>query len=188
MAEDDEKREMEMSKERAEELLSRKDAKETLRDIGGEQGLKTFKHLVDKEEETSEYVVADEIEIEINPIRSIMYELNEDKLVSSTRKKDPDKGWYIYSWLAHPEKLKKLLIEKKEDKIEELKEKKEDEEERYHCESCDKVFGYENASSNMFFCEDCGGTLETLSSEEYAENVNEKIEKLEKEIEELKEI
>lgn len=64
-------------------------------EVAGPDVIPLVKALKNKKN-VSEFVIADEIDIEINATRNMLYRLYNANLVSFTRKKDKKKGWYIY--------------------------------------------------------------------------------------------
>ena len=115
----------------------------------------------------------------------MLYKLYEYKLVSFSRERDKKKGWFIYSWIAHPDRLKELLIRKKDEEIIKLRKKALDVQQVFYCKRCDKSYSYAKAMEYMFFCPSCGGELIALESSELRKKIDEKIEKIQREKKEI---
>lgn len=169
-------------------LLKRKDSIDLILKIGGEEALKIFEFLVNICKEIDEFTLTDKVNMQINFVRSMLYKLYEKKLVSFSRERDKKKGWFIYSWQAHPERLKYLLLQAKEDEIASLEKRLHASQDTFFCPKCDTSVDYVKAMELMFLCETCGHKLEGVSSAEVKDKINKHIENIKKEIEEIKKI
>jgi len=169
-------------------LLKRKDSIDLVLKIGGEEALKIFEFLVNIGKEIDEFTLTDKVNMQINFVRSMLYKLYEKKLVSFSRERDKKKGWFIYSWQAHPERLKYLLLQAKEDEIAHLEKRLHASQDTFFCPKCDTSVDYVKAMELMFLCETCGHKLEGVSSAEVKDKINKHIENIKKEIEEIKKI
>ena len=174
-----------MSHSHAMKLIERKDATEFVKNIAGEEGLKVFSYLIKVGKEIDEFTLADRVDLQINFVRSLLYKLYEHKLVSFSRERDKRKGWFIYSWVAHPDRLKELLIRIKNEEIVKLKKQAMDAQQLFYCKTCKKSYSYIKAMKSMFFCPICGSQLVAMESNEIKKRINEQIEKVQKEKEEL---
>ena len=177
-----------LSHSHAVKLVEREDAKSFIIKIAGEEGLQVFSYLIRIGKQIDEFTLADKVGLQINFVRSLLYKLYEYKLVSFSRERDKKKGWFIYSWVAHPDRLKELLIRKKDEQVIKLRKKALDVHQVFYCEHCDKSFSYTKAMKYMFFCPTCGRGLVALESSELRDKLNEKIKKIlleKKEIEDL---
>ena len=169
------------TKSRVEKLLSLKDVKEYLVDLFGIEGFKIIEYLLKAGKEIDEFTLADKVKLQINFVRSLLYKLYEYKLVVFSRERDKKKGWFIYSWQARPERLKELLLNKKDEEIAKLMKKYLDEQQVFYCKECDKMFSYSEAIEHMFFCPYCGSQLEAVEQTKFKQKIKEKIAKLQKE-------
>jgi transcription initiation factor TFIIE subunit alpha len=154
----------------------------------GEEGLKIYKYLVNLFKEVDEFTLADKVDLQINFVRSLLYKLYDLKLVSFSRERDKKKGWFIYSWQSHPDRLKYILIKKKEDQVEKLKQELEATKDSFYCDACNRTFDYGKAMETMFFCDNCGGQLKTMNSVEIKNKITAEINKLEGEKKLIEEI
>lgn len=147
-------------------LIARKDAVEYIMAVSGEEGLKIMNFLFKYSKEIDEFTLAEKVGLQINFVRSILYKLYEKKLVSFSRERDKQKGWFIYSWLAHPDRLKEVLLLEKDVEITKLKEGMLNVQQVFYCNSCGKSYDYVQAMENTFFCAQCGNALEGLIQKE----------------------
>ncbi|MDD5181975.1 MAG: hypothetical protein PHC66_02270 [Candidatus Nanoarchaeia archaeon] len=177
-----------LPKKRALALLEEPEVVEFITATAGEEGYKMYKHLVNVGTDIDEYTLADKAQLQINYARSLLYKLYDHKLVSFFRERDKKKGWFIYYWKAHPEKLKYILIRKKEEKIEKLDKEMLKQHDSFFCQNCNKNFEYTEAIENMFFCNSCGNQLAAINITEVKKKIQQEIEKLRSEIAEIKKI
>ncbi|MCK4650288.1 hypothetical protein KAT36_03580 [Candidatus Pacearchaeota archaeon] len=115
-----------------------------------------------KKKDVNEFLIAKKMELTINQIRNILYKLSADNLVSFIRKKDKQKGWYIYYWTLNTEKCLMKLEDSLKAKIRSFEETLNDRETKrfYVCKSCDIEVGEEKALENGFSCEECADIYE----------------------------
>ena len=71
----------------------------------------------------SEFILAEKLGKEINPVRNLLYKLLDANLVSFTRKKDKQKGWYIYYWTYNNNNISHLFWDLKLKRIDKLQER-----------------------------------------------------------------
>jgi transcription factor E len=177
-----------ISKARTLSLIKDKEVMDFIIKNAGEESYKVFDYLVNVGKEVDEYTLADKVNLQINFVRSLLYKLYVHKLVSFFRERDKKKGWFIYSWLAHPEKLKYILIMKKEKDLQKLHDRLRISEDSFFCAACDKTTNYSHAMETMFFCDVCGGHLIAMNSLEVKDKVHKQIEIIKKEVEEIRKI
>src|SRR3989344_9037192 len=104
---------------------------EFIKEIASEDTLKVFRSL-DGKTNVSEFDLAEELKMSINYVRNLLYGLHAHNLVTSTRKKDRQKGWYIYYWTFNVKHAIDLLLIKKRNKVAELKKLLDEREETYY--------------------------------------------------------
>lgn len=115
-----------------------------------------------KRKNVSEFSLAEKLKMSINQFRNIIYKLDSFNLVSSSRKKDKQKGWYVYYWTFYPERLEHLYLQLKRKKLERLKKKLDLEQKTdfYICPNkCVRVPLAEGMELS-FRCPECGKLLQ----------------------------
>ena len=122
------------------------------------------------------------MKLTINQVRNIFYKLSNFGLVSFTRKKDKRKGWYTYFWTLNTEKSLELLGKRLEREIENLHFQLKNRETKrfYFCETCKTEVNEEHALLHDFTCQECGIVYKLNEDKKVIENLQHKIEKLEK--------
>src|SRR3989338_670292 len=93
---------------------------ELVREVAGDDVLPLLRLILGKEN-VSEFKIAEKLGVTVNQVRNMLYRLNEHNLVMFTRKKDKEKGWYIYFWTFNNFIARQVIIERKQKKIAELK-------------------------------------------------------------------
>jgi len=130
----------------------------------------------------SEFKLAEKLDLTINHTRNMLYRLQEHSLVSSLRKKDKKKGWYIYYWTFNKKHAKALFASFQKKRINELKSllKKVSVRSYFLCESCGKRLKFEDALDHNFRCPECGDLLVEESKESFVRRIKREIKLLEK--------
>jgi len=152
--------------------------------IAGPNALRLLKELLYKEN-VSEIKLAENLKIGVNEVRSLLYKLHAYNLVYSTRKKDREKGWYIYYWSFNFHHAKDLLILKNNKKMNKLKDVLENDKniDFYECQNKCIRMSLEEALIHNFRCPECEKLLihkdNTASLEDIKKNVKDISEELE---------
>lgn len=152
----------------------------------GEQGLKLVELLL-KRGTTDEFTLADKLDIQVNVVRSMLYKLYSQKIVSFTKERDEKKGWWIYSWSIHPKRIIELVKRGLQAEIEELTEKSDKRQaiQLYKCPVCEIAFPFSEAVENNFQCPSCAGMLEFQDQREMVSKFQKNIKELKKSLKEL---
>lgn len=155
--------------------------KEIVADLVGEEGLLLVDQLGTKEN-VSEFDLASKTKKDIKVIRRTLYILYNHSLVRFIRKKDKNKGWYIYYWTLLPEGIKFAYIKRKKELVERLIQSlwEEGKELFFLCPNHCVRLNFDQATDFEFHCPECG---ELISQDD----TKEKIQQLKKEIEKIKE-
>jgi transcription initiation factor TFIIE subunit alpha len=153
-------------------------------EIGGKEAIKILSLLKDRDN-LSEFDIADEIKLSINQVRNLLYKLGSHNLVYSNRKKDREKGWYIYYWTFNFKHARDLLILEKKRKLEQLKQEINNEKHFFICSNGCVRFDYEDALESEYKCPECGNILNQEDFNKRATEINNQIHLLEAESQEL---
>ncbi|MBS3117147.1 hypothetical protein J4421_06145 [Candidatus Woesearchaeota archaeon] len=159
--------------------LTHKKMKEILILILGEGGFPLVKELMGKEN-VSEFDLANKTKQDIKVIRKMLYLLYNNNLVGFTRKKDKQKGWYIYYWTLQPENVRFCCFKMKRDLLQRLEEQLENEKRElfFVCYNSCVRLNFDQAMDFEFHCPECG---ELITQDEKG-----KIKELTQKIEETK--
>ena len=153
--------------------------------ICGPNCIKLIK-IMELKDNISEFELADRMKININEMRSMLYKLNEQNLVYSTRKKDKEKGWYIYYWSFNFKHARDLLVNQKNMEVEKLKEKLNlGSHTKYICENGCDSYNMERAMELNFRCPECNSLLKMMEVNYKPEIINKKISETEEQLDML---
>ena len=150
--------------------------------IGGELSVEIVEFLLENGENTSEFLIAEKLEVPINAIRKTLYILQENNLVTSMRKKDKKKGWYIYYWTFDNIQAKTLVTRMKEERINNLKRRLDLEQNSKYltCKRKCMRLTFERALENSFACPECSKTLQAVNNSAKVKLIRAELEFLEK--------
>lgn len=149
--------------------------------VGGELAVQIVRFLLENGENISEFLIAEKLEVPINSIRKTLYILQENNLVTSMRKKDKKKGWYIYYWTFDMIQAKTLITRMKSERIKNLK-KRLDIEQNSKYLTCSRQcmrLTFERALENNFACPECNTILKEVDNTVKVDTIRKELEFLE---------
>ena len=91
-------------------------------ELVGEEALPIVFYLKGKQK-ISEFIIAEELDMEIHKTRNLLYRLYEHNITYFLRKKDKIKGWYICYWDFNEKMILELASKLTKQRIEKLKER-----------------------------------------------------------------
>ena len=167
--------------------ISQKIIEEMISEIAGKESILVYKILKDKEN-VNEFIIAEKLKLTINQIRNMIYKFEQYNLVTSTRKKDRKKGWYIYFFTLNKKQIDDVVIQLKQNKISILKKQHERESAHdfYTCPNKCSRLTVENAMEHQFMCSECGSLLEPEDKEKNVIKIGKLIKDQEYELNKLK--
>ncbi|MEK6854105.1 MAG: hypothetical protein AABX60_02105, partial [Nanoarchaeota archaeon] len=132
----------------------------------------------------SEFKLAEALGIEVNEVRNLLYKLHNANLVSFVKKKDNKKGWYIYYWTLHNDRIGPFLLNEKRNRLSSLREKisKEREQSFFSCKNRCCRLDFDKAFDVSFRCPECGELFEQGSDEAGDVALDAELAKIEKEV------
>jgi len=160
--------------------LTRAIEEEVITSIAGEDVLELVSYIKEKTN-ISEFVIAEDLEKEINTTRNMLYRLLHANLVSFTRKKDKQKGWYIYYWTYSEGNILHLYWESKKIRLEDLKLRllREETTVFFSCpEGCIRL-DFDKAIEFDYLCPECGELLMQQDSSAKTKEMKKEIKELE---------
>jgi len=167
--------------------LTQKKIEGIITDILGEEGLLLLKHLFGKEN-ISEFDLADLTKEDIKVVRRQLYLLYNHNLVGFTRKKDKQKGWYVYYWTLLPDSIRFNYIKKKKILLERLKFRlgQEEKELFFICPNDCVRLNFDGAIDFEFHCPECGQLISQDSNEDKIKFLRAQIGNIEGELEKIR--
>ncbi len=162
------------------------DIKGLLSALVGEDAVRVADILLKNEEITDEKIVElTNEELTIKDVRKALYKLNDQSLAKYRRQRDPETGYFVYWWKIERERLREMILQRRRNILKILRQRLEYEEDNllYKCEECDsQPLPFDEAFENEFLCRDCNNPLIQLENEDLIEKLREKIEDLEKRV------
>ena len=167
--------------------LTQKKIEEILTGILGQEGLTLIQELVGKEN-ISEFDLAKTIKKDIKVVRKMLYLLYNYNLVGFTRKKDKQKGWYIYYWTLLPESVKFNYYKMKKELMERYQQQLDDEKGElfFVCPNDCVRLNFDQAMEFEFHCPECGELINQDEGEKQRDTLQKKVDKLKEELDKLK--
>lgn len=159
--------------------ITKKLIEEVVKELVGDEALDIIFYLRGKTR-ISEFIIAEELDLEIHKTRNILYRLLEHNIVSFMRKKDKIKGWYICYWDFN-ESLVPYLSEKiASEKIVKMKERLNREQGRqfYMCKNACARMDFEKSIEFNFKCPECGEIMNLQDNARTIEFLKQRIKEL----------
>jgi transcription initiation factor TFIIE subunit alpha len=163
--------------------ITQKQIEETVETIAGSGALPIYKLLKGKID-VNEFDLVEKLNLPINQIRNSLYKFDNKGLLASKRKKDRKKGWYIYFWTLDMDKLKRLALSLREDRINFLQSKLDElnADEFYVCEHGCSRMDTHDALDSGYICPVCGGMLGLEDSKKVINKIKREINLRKKEL------
>ena len=155
----------------------------------GEEILRLVK-LLNKTGMIDEFTLAEKFEANVNHTRSLLYSLYEQKIVSYSRERDKERMWWIYSWVLDTARIDELILKDINREMQKLgnKKKKLGGNQFFICRGCNEKYSFERAFELNFFCSSCGDSLNAVDIHPILQEIDERIDLLNKRIEILNEV
>lgn len=163
--------------------MSKKLIEEVVVELIGEEALGIIFYLKGKTK-ISEFIIAEELELEIHKTRNLLYRLFEHNIVGFIRKKDKIKGWYICYWDFNEHIILELALKLRRQKVAKLEErlKAEKNDHFYMCKNACARMNFETAIEYNFKCAECGELMNGQDNRRTIEFLTERLKELESEI------
>ncbi len=154
---------------------------EVVTELVGEHALPIIDFLRGKTK-ISEFIIAEELGMEINETRNILYKLLEHNVVTFIRKKDRIKGWYICYWDLNEHMVPQLRRKMDAEKLEKLESRLSNEQAKqfFMCRSGCSRMDFDEGMENEFTCPECGGILQPQDNTRTVEFLQDRIGELKK--------
>lgn len=161
--------------------------KQIVEDVAGEESSKIV-DLLSKKNNVNEFNIAKKLGLTINQTRNLLYKLSHLGILSSVRKKDKRKGWYIYFWTLNVLKSLEILEAKIEEELADLEKelRKRQSERFFKCSLCGGEVNEEGALLHNFECPECGEIYLLSEKKEHVEEITKRINKLTKDLDLIK--
>jgi transcription initiation factor TFIIE subunit alpha len=156
---------------------------DVVKELVNEEAIPIVLYLIGRTK-VSEFVIAQDLDLEIHKARNLLYRLLEHNVLYFHRKKDKIKGWYICYWDFN-EKIIPFQLEKiKTQKLAKLKERldKESSSTFYMCKNACTRMDFEKSMEFNFKCPECGELMDEQNNVRTVEFLKERIAELDKDL------
>jgi transcription factor E len=129
----------------------------------------------------SEFIIAEELDLEIHKTRNLLYQLLDANLVSFKRKKDKIKGWYICYWDFNEAMVPHLEETIRLETIQKLQKRLDNEDGGYFymCRYAHARMSFEEAFEENFKCPECGDLMNQVDNNRTIDFLKSRIAELE---------
>ncbi|OUJ18480.1 Transcription initiation factor IIE alpha subunit [Methanonatronarchaeum thermophilum] len=150
-----------------------------IKEVSGEEALQVVKELQERGTAVDEELV-ENVELELNDVRRILYQLYQNGLAEYTRSRNSNTGWITYTWKLSLDNAENVMEKRKKQIVEELEERLVFEEENvfYLCPENHVKLTFEEATDIDFKCPECGEGLMHHENEEIIEEIKKEIKRL----------
>ena len=161
--------------------------KKVVQNSAGETAVKIV-DLLHNKKDINEFLIAKKLGLTINQTRNLLYNLSHLGILSSTRKKDKRRGWYIYFWTFDVQKSLQVLEESLNTEIIQLKNQLANKQTKrfYKCSICGREVNEETALLNDFICVECGEVYILADNKEAISQISKEIDKLTRELDSVR--
>ncbi len=155
--------------------------KEIVQELVGEDAVEAVLYLQGKKN-VSEFIVAEDLDVEIHQMRNILYRCFEHNLLTFNRKKDKKKGWYICYWNLNKEYIPHLVEKIRQTKIAKMRDRlsREQSSQFFMCQNACTRMDFERAVEYEFHCPECNEIMHQQDNARTVEFLAQRIEELEK--------
>ncbi len=167
-------------------IINNPEARQFLKELLGDEGLDVIQvmsgsGIVDEE-------IAERTGLKLNLVRKILYKLYDHRLASYIRTKDPEIGWYIYTWSLDLSRVFEIIQARKRKILEELNKRLEFEQNHvfFCCKMDDAKVPFDIASKNDFKCPQCGCIMDYMDNQQSIMSLQHEIGRLEREIQHVR--
>ncbi len=161
--------------------VTQKLIKNVISQVVGEDVMPLVNYLKGKKN-ISEFTIAEDINIEVNQARNMLYRLHGLHLVNYHRKKDKEKGWYISYWTFNPKRVLELKKHIHFNNITKLQERLKKEEQNLNgfflCTNMCARLDFESALEYDFKCPECGVMMNQQDNSRTIEHLKNRISEL----------
>lgn len=163
--------------------ITKKLIEEVVKEVVGEEALPIVFYLKGKKR-ISEFIIAEELDLEIHRTRNMLYKLYEHNIVEFLRKKDKIKGWYICYWDLNEKNIPELALKLKKNKFEKIQERLEREKTNnfYMCKNACARMTFDDSIEYNFKCPECGEIMNEQDNRRTIEFLDNKLTELRSEI------
>lgn len=159
--------------------ITKKLIESVVNELVGPDAFPAVEYLLDKQN-VSEFIVAEDLDIEIHTMRNILYRCYEHNILTFVRKKDKKKGWYICYWNFNKDNVPHLVQKIRKQKLAHMQERLQREEggQFFMCENTCTRMDFEKAVEYEFHCPECNEVMQQQDNTRTIEFLTTRIQEL----------
>ncbi len=158
-------------------LLEIEPVKEFIKKVGGDYGLDVMKIMAEAEEPVTDEYIAGFLGVKVTVVRTTLNRFHFWGIVDYHKERDPDTGWYTYTWFIRISRLKEAIMEEIGEMEKEIIEKMEELENFmfFECPEGHERVTFEVAMELNFTCPVCGKHLQAVDTQKELEKLRNKL-------------
>jgi len=144
-------------------------------------------HLLKGKYNVSEFDIAEALNLDLNVMRNQLYRLQQYNLLKFKRKKDKQKGWYIYYWTPDLSNIPYLYLKILKEQLARVESRLKREKNNFFfsCQNQCMRLSFEQAMDFNFICPECGLIMDEVKNDAIIAELEQKRNKLIREIDEF---
>jgi len=165
--------------------ISEERIKEVLRQLINSEEAEEIIFYLRGKTNISEFIIAEELDLEIHKTRKLLYKLHDLNVVTFKRKKDKIKGWYICYWDFNEDSIPRHELKLQTETLEKLNDRLANESNNFYymCRFAHARLTFDDAFEEDFKCPECGELMNQVNNSRTIEFLKGRIVELEKEAE-----
>ena len=164
------------------DLLKIDAVRDYIQRIGGDYGVDVLKIMAEAGEPVTDEYIAGFLGVKVTVVRTVLNRFHFWGIVDYHKERDPDTGWYTYTWFIRMGRLREALLEEMEEKEREIIEKLEELENYmfFECPKGHERVTFEVAMELNFTCPVCGEPLKAVDTEREKQELRERLREIAK--------
>ena len=148
-------------------LLELKTVQDFVKRVGGDYGIDVLRIMAEAGEPVTDEYIAGFLGVKVTVVRTVLNRFHFWGVVDYDKERDPDTGWYTYTWKIRVDRLREALLNDIDEKEKEIIEKLEELESFmfFECPEGHERVTFEVAMEMNFTCPVCGGPLKPIDAE-----------------------
>ncbi len=166
---------------------NKKIIKQAIENCVGEKALPVVNFL-SSQPHSSEFDIAKKLKKEVKEVRNVLYQLFNHHLVDFTKKKDKEKGWYIYYWTFNKKRVEEIIRQNKLERLKRLSArlKRENNNQFFTCQNNCLRLDFDQVTEFNFKCPECGKIMNFEDNSEKIIGIKKEIKKIKEELDKQK--
>ncbi len=135
--------------------------------VGGDLGPEVLRIIAEAGEPVTDEYIAGFLGVKVTVVRTVLNRFHFWGIVDYHKERDPDTGWYTYTWFIRVGRFREAVLEEVSEKEREIIEKMNELEGYmlFECPEGHERVAFEVAMELNFTCPECGGQLKPVDVE-----------------------